>query len=356
MANDDKTEAPTPKRLRESREEGKVAKSVELNGAGVMAAGLIGVLVMGGAFVRQSGSAMQDIFSEISRPGNIVSGAGLDGLFHLVETTLLKTVAPVAGLCVGVGLLLNVVQVGLRFTPKAVTPKWSKINPAAGAKNLFGKRLAFETGKALTKVAVVGAVVALALIPDLTHMGTGVGTTPEALGLLIKHGATGIALRASGCYLLIGVVDYAWQRRTLGKSLKMTKQEVRDEFKQHQLPPEVRQALRRRQTQAAKARMMAAVPRADVVVTNPTHFAVALEYNGDYPAPVVIAKGQDNVALSIRRIAEENDIPIVENPPLARALHKNVALDQMISADLYQAVAEVLAYVYRLAARRKVGI
>ena len=163
----------------------------------------------------------------------------------------------------------------------------------------------------------------------------------------------GIAVRATIAYLLIAVIDLIWQRRRHAKSLKMTKQEVKEESKQAQLPAEVKSALRRRQIQAARARMMAAIPQADVVVTNPTHFAVALSYDGSHPAPVVVAKGQDLVAKQIRRIAEENNIPIVPDPPLARTLHKSVEIGQMIPAELYAAVAQVLAFVYRMAGRRK---
>jgi flagellar biosynthetic protein FlhB len=356
MPKDDKTEAPTPKRRSEAREKGQVAKSTDLNGAVVMIAGLIGLLALGGAIAHAAGSAMQDAFSQVARPGNVTSGVGLHGLFKLIETTLLKTVAPIAGLCLALAVLANVAQAGLKFTPKAVTPSWERLNPVAGAKRIFGPRAGFETAKALVKVAVVGGVVAVALIPDMTHLKASVGTTPGALSTLLRSSITGLAMRAAAGYLLIGAVDYAWQRRQLENSLKMTKQEVRDEAKQHDLPAEVKTAIRRRQIQTAKSRMMAAVPQADVIITNPTHFAVALEYNGDFPAPVVIAKGKDNVALAIRRIAEENDIPIVENPPLARELHRTVEIDTMIPADLFGAVAEVLAFVYRMAARKRVGV
>jgi flagellar biosynthetic protein FlhB len=165
-----------------------------------------------------------------------------------------------------------------------------------------------------------------------------------------------MAERAAIAYLLIGIVDVIWQRRRHQKMLKMSKQEVKDETKQQQLPPEVKAALRRRQLQASRARMMAAVPQADVVVTNPTHFAVALRYDGTLPAPVVVAKGQDLVAAQIRRIAEENDVPIIPDPPLARELHRTVEIGQMIPAEMYAAVAQVLAFVYRIAGRRKAAL
>jgi flagellar biosynthetic protein FlhB len=269
---------------------------------------------------------------------------------------MLKTVAPIAGMCLAAGVIVNVAQAGLKLTPKALKPSVGKLNPMAGFKRIFGPRAAFETVKSLAKVGVVGTVVAVALIPDLTHIKASVGTAPGALGTLMRASITGLAVRAAAGYLLIGLVDYAWQRHEVEKSLKMTKQAVRDEAKQYDLPAEVKGALRRRQIQTAKARMMSAVPRADVVITNPTHFAVALEYNGDHPAPVVVAKGQDHVALAIRQIATDHNVPIVENRPLARELHRSVEIDQMIPAELYQAVAEVLAFVYRQAARRRVGV
>ena len=170
---------------------------------------------------------------------------------------------------------------------------------------------------------------------------------------MIDSGAMSIAERAALAYLLIGIIDVIYQRRRHSKQLRMSKQEVKEEAKQTQLPPEVRAAQRRRAIAAARARMMAAVPQADVVVTNPTHFAVALKYDGSKPAPIVVAKGQDLVALRYCRIATENNVPIVPDPPLARSLHASVEMGQMIPAELYAAVAQVLAFVYRMAGRRR---
>ncbi len=353
---EDKTERATPKRREEARERGQVARSPDLTSAGVLGAGLFAVMLMAPKILQATGSAMTDIFGQISRPQNVVSDAGLHGLLKLCELTLIKSVAPIAALCLVAGVVLNVLQVGLRFSPKALRPRFSTINPINGFKNLFSVRSLFTLAKDLVKIAVVGGLVALALLPDLTHMGASVGTTPYGLGILMKSGAKAIAIRAAAAYLLIGVADYAWQRHRFEKSIKMTKQEVKDETRQRDLPPEVKRALRRRQFQQARARMMAAVPRADVVVTNPTHYAVALEYDGEHPAPIVIAKGKDHVAAQIRRIAEENGIPLVPDPPLARELFSTVELDQMIPAELYAAVAQVLAFVYRMAARKRVGV
>jgi flagellar biosynthetic protein FlhB len=298
-------------------------------------------------------SAMRAIFAQISRPGAATTAAGLHGLLQIALHTMLTTVAPIAGMCLAAAILANVAQVSLRPTFGAIKPNFKKINPLTGFKNIFGPRIAFEGAKALSKVAAVGAVVAVALVPQLTHLGASIDTPAGALGQMISSSALAIAQRAALAYLLIGVIDLIWQKRRHNKSLKMTKQEVREEHKQHMLPPEVRAALRRRQMQAARARMMAAIPQADVVVTNPTHFAVALQYDGSHPAPIVVAKGQDLVAKQIRRIADENGVPIVPDPPLARSLYKSVEIGQMIPAELFAAVAQVLAFVYRMAGRRK---
>jgi flagellar biosynthetic protein FlhB len=357
FSNPDKTEQPTAKRRGEARDRGQVAKSPDLTGSIVLIVGLFAVVLMSASIVDTTGNVMTQLFDHAARPGDVVSGAGLKGLFDLFLKSLLKTVAPVALACMAAGIVANIAQVGLHLTPQAARPNFSRVNPLQGAKTLFApKRALFEAAKSLAKVLLVGGLVALALVPDMTHMGTAVGTPPGALAIVIRSSIMGIAVRAAGGYLLIGIIDYVWQRRQNTESLKMTKQEVKDEARQADLPPEVKGALRRRQQQMARARMMAAVPRADVIVTNPTHYAVALEYSGDHPAPIVIAKGQDLVAAQIRRIAEEHDIPIVPDPPLARELYRTVEIDQMIPADMFAAVAQVLAFVYRLAARRQVGV
>ncbi len=356
MAGDDKTEKPTPKHRSEARKRGRVAKSPDLNGAGVLLAGFIAVIMMSSNVVDVAGAQMELMFTHIARPGDVISGAGLNGLFHEVLDALLSSVGPIAAICLAAALLFNIAQSGLKPTPQAIKPSFSRLNPVSGFKNVFGTQSLFTLAKSLAKVAVVGAVVALALLPDLTHLGASVGTSPAALGHLMSTSVAGVAERAAIAYLLIGVVDFVWQRRRYEKSLKMSKQEVKQESRNRELPPEVKGALRRRQIQQARARMMAAIPKADVVVTNPTHYAVALSYDGQLPAPVVVAKGQDLVALQIRRIAEEHGVMIVPDPPLARELHRTVEIGQMIPAELYAAVAQVLAFVYRLAAKKRRGV
>jgi flagellar biosynthetic protein FlhB len=353
MARDDRTEKATPKRRQEARKKGQVAKSTDLGGSLVVIAGLVALSWIGPTVVSAVASSMREAFEHIAHSGDITTAAGLENLLMTILETLARTVGPIAGTCVAVGVVANIAQVGFRPSLTAIKPDFKRVNPASGAKNLFGSRIVFELAKSLAKVAVVAAVAAMALIPQLTNLGASVGTSPDALGRLMGTSALAIAQRAAIAYVLIGIIDFVYQRRRHEKQLRMTKQEVKEEFKQHSLPPEVRSALRRRQMQIARARMMAAVPQADVVVTNPTHYAAALQYDGTKPAPVLVAKGQGYVALQIRKIAEENDVAIVPDPPLARALHASVEIGDMIPEEMYAAVAQVLAYVYRMAGRKK---
>jgi flagellar biosynthesis protein FlhB len=352
MAGADKTEKPTPKRRQEARRNGQVARSMELSGGAVLVGGLIGVIAFGPKMVTDAGQAMTAIWGQIANGSAVTSAAGLHGLEQLAMKVVLEAVAPIAAVCVAIGVLVNIAQVGMRPSMKALSPQFERLNPAGGLKRLFGKRVGFEAAKTLAKVAVVSAVAAMTLVPMIMHLQTGVGTTPAALGSLMFSGAKTIAIRVLAIYILIAIADYVWQKRTFEKALKMTKQEVKDESRNQDLPPEVKSAIRRRMVLAARARMMAAVPTADVVVTNPTHYAVALVYDGTKPAPVVVAKGKNLIAAQIRRIATENGVPIIPDPPLARSLHASVELDQMIPAELYAAVAQLLAHVYRMAGRK----
>jgi flagellar biosynthetic protein FlhB len=204
----------------------------------------------------------------------------------------------------------------------------------------------------VSKVLIVGVIVAAGLIPAIPEMGALVGIGPQELGAQLASTVLGIAKRAAFAYLLIGVADLFWQKYKLNKSLRMDKQEIREESKGQALPAEVRSAQRRRAMQMSRARMMDAVPGADVIVTNPTHFSVALKYGDGMLAPTVVAKGQDLTALKIREIAREHGVPILPNPPLARGLYASVEVDQAIPEEFFHAVAQVLAFVYRTANRK----
>jgi flagellar biosynthesis protein FlhB len=352
MAQDDRTEKATPKHRKRAREKGQVARSPDLGGSVVLIAGIFVIGAMGSRIVSAGASAFRAILRDIPHAGQATTAAGLNGLMHTALSTIALAVAPVAGTCMFAGVLTGVAQVGVIPHPQALKPDFRRINPVSGARNLFGPNLVFEALKAVAKVAVVGAVAALAILPGLRVLTSYVGVTPGALGGLFREKAFGIAEHATMAYLLIGVLDYVWKRRRHERQLRMTKQQVKDEVRQYGVSAEVKAALRRRQMQAARARMMAAVPKAHVVVTNPTHFAVALSYDGSRTAPEVVAKGKDLIAAQIRRIAEENGVPVVSDPPLARALHASVEIGQVIPAELYAAVARVLAFVYRMAGKR----
>ena len=358
MPRDERTEKPTPKHRKRAREKGQVARSPDLGGSVVVVAGLFAISLMGPRIVDAGASMFRIAFGQIAQPSHATSAAGLDDLLRSAVSTVGLAIAPVAGVCLVAGLVAGVGQVGFRPTPQALKPDFRRVNPASGLKNLLGPNAVFEALKTIVKVAVVGAVAALALLPGLTGLASIVGISAGGLAAMSVGKAFGVAEDAAFAYILIGVVDYAWKRHRHEKQLKMTKQEVKDESRQYGVSAEVKSALRRRAMQAARARMMAAVPDADVVVTNPTHFAVALSYDGSRTAPVVVAKGKDLIAAQIRRVAEEHDVPVIGDPPLARALHASVEIGQVIPEELYAAVARVLAFVYRLAgrARRAGGI
>jgi flagellar biosynthesis protein FlhB len=353
MARDDRTEKATPRHRKRAREKGQVARSPDLGGSIVVVTGLLMLSLIGPRVAGAGASTFRAMFGEISKSGHATSGAGLDSLMHATLSVMLIAVAPIAGACLAAGLLAGVAQVGFRPTPQALKPDFRRINPASGLKNLVGPNAVFEALKTIAKVAVVGAVAALALLPGLTGLASKVGISPAALGALSGRGALAVAQHAAFAYVLVGVIDYAWKRHRHEQQLMMTKQEVKDEVRQYGVSAEVRAALRRRQMQAARARMMAAVPDADVVVTNPTHYAVALVYDGTRTAPEVIAKGKDLIAAQIKRVAEEHGVPVIADPPLARALHASVEIGQIIPEELYAAVARVLAFVYRLAGRAR---
>ena len=350
----EKTEKATPKKREDARKKGQVARSMDLNGAVVLLAGLGALIASAPLVMSRLDEAMRKGFTLIATP-SVVGHEGLGVLFGEIGVAVGLTVAPVALACVVAGVAVNVLQVKWKPSAQAIKPDPKKLNPISGAKNLFGKRALFETAKNVTKVSVVGAVVAFALVPHMDELAALVGLPPAQLFSELARQVLGIALKAVAAYLVIAVADYMWQHHSTEKQLKMTKEEVKQEFKNQELSAEVKGAMKRRQMSAARARMMADVPEADVVVTNPTHYSVALRYSPDKPAPVVVAKGKDLIAFRIREIARENGVPIVPDPPLARSLHASVEVGQTIPEELFQAVAQLLAFVYRTAGRRRLA-
>jgi flagellar biosynthesis protein FlhB len=348
----DKTEAPTPKRLEEARKKGQVAKSQDLNGAVVLLAGLITLGSAGPGIVEHMRIVMTTTLQQTADP-SMVTMAGLGTLLTRVGTHTALAIAPVAAVCAAAAIVINVGQAPPRPNLSLLKPDPKKLNPVNGFKQIYGKHAIAELIKNLCKVGIVAAIVAGALLPQVTSLGAMVGIGPEQLSHALAGQISSLAKKAAFAYLLIGVADFIYQRRRHTNSLKMDKQEVKDEAKQQQLPAEVRSQIRRRQMAASRARMMADVPTADVVVTNPTHYSVALRYDGSKPAPEVVAKGQDLIALKIREVAAEHGVPVVPDPPLARSLHATVEVGQQVPEELFEAVAQLLAFVYRVAAARR---
>jgi flagellar biosynthetic protein FlhB len=348
----DKTEAPTGKRRGEARKRGQVPKSADLSQMVV----LLGLILTLHGLLGHSGQVVKDYFkSTIEHLGvaPLTSRAVM-----LIGGNLLLTVARAAGPMVAAGMLLgitvNIAQTGPLLAWESLRFDLMRLNPLNGLKRLFSSNAAFTLGKSLYKIGLIGYIAYItihAAYPQLLilpHMDPG-----HAI-ILILDLVYRMALRVSVTMLILAALDYFFQRHQLEKSLKMTKQEVKQEHKDQEGSPQVKARIRARQRQIAKKRMMAEVPLADVVVTNPTHFAVALKYQpAMMSAPTVVAKGQDLVALKIRELAQQNDVPIVENPPLARALYRNTEIGREIPGDLYEAVAEVLAFVYRINEQRR---
>jgi flagellar biosynthetic protein FlhB len=347
-----KTEKATPKKRREARQRGQVGRSTDLQGAVVLLAGVVALGAAGPGMVQRMADVLRGGILQMSSP-DIVSKKGLGVLMSTAGQTALLAVAPIALACVLAGMAASVGMVGLKPSGKALKPDARRLNPVQGFKNILGPNAAFEAVKSIAKVGVVAAIVAVALLPKLPEFGGMVGLSPTDFGSILASDLSGLIKRAAFAYLFIGAVDFAWQRRRTEKSLKMDKEEVKDEAKQQNLPSEVRIALRRRQMELSRKRMMAAVPEADVVVTNPTHYSVALRYDGTrVEAPEVVAKGKGHIAMRIREIAREHGVPVVADPPLARGLHASVELGQQIPEHFFGAVAALLAFVYRTAARR----
>lgn len=346
----DRTEKATPKRRRDARRKGQVARSADLNGSVVLLAALGGLSAFGPSVVERAGDQMRGFFAQAGDP-SVVARPEVGGLMVEAAGAAALAVGPLALACLCAGVCANLAQVGFQPSPGALKPDPKRLNPVQNAKNIFGLNALVEAVKSTGKVGLVGAIAAIVLVPNLTAIASLVGIPPTALGGELTRRVATICWLASLAYLLVAAADVFWQRRRHEKQLRMRKDEVRREQKEESISPELRAALRRRQSEMSRGRMMAAVLGADVVVANPTHFSVALSYDGSRPAPVVVAKGQDLVALAIRRVAEENGVPVVENPPLARSLYSTVDLDAEIPESMYRAIAELLAYVYRTAGR-----
>ncbi|MBX9754412.1 MAG: flagellar biosynthesis protein FlhB [Pseudomonadaceae bacterium] len=343
----DKSEEPTGKRLEESRKKGQVARSRELNTVAVTLSGIGGLLVYGADFGHMLLTMMQKNFD---LPREVLLDDGSMALFLLLSGKMvLEAMLPLLLILVIASLVGPIALGGWLFSAESMAPQLSRMSPLAGLKRMFSTHALVELLKALGKFTVI-VLVALAVLRSYQKDLQAIAYEPLPSAIIHSVNIVGWSMLWMACGLiLIAVVDIPFQIWDNRQKLMMTKQEVRDEYKDSEGKPEVKSRIRQLQRQMAERRMMAAVPQADVVITNPTHFAVALKYDpAQGSAPVLLAKGSDFTALKIREIAQEHKVMLLESPGLARAVYYSTELDQQIPAGLYLAVAQVLAYVYQL--------
>ena len=346
-SSQEKTEEPTPRRLQKARDEGQVPRSKELGTTMVLVMGAAGLLMFGpfmseriAAMAKHSFSFDRDTAFDTGMMTSYLDASALEAAVALAPWLVVVLIAAFAGpLLVG----------GWLFSGKAITPKLDRLNPLSGLKRMFSANSLVELFKAWAKVLVVGTVAWLTL---MFFFQDAMRIQYESTESAIDHAVTIIiwsVLALCASTALIAIVDVPWQIYSFTKKMRMSMQEIKDEYKETEGKPEVKSKVRKLQREVAQRRMMADVPEADVVITNPTHYSVALRYDaGASAAPVLLAKGSDRVALKIREIAKENNVPQMQAPPLARALFTHTKVGDEIPEGLYVAVAQVLAYIYQM--------
>jgi flagellar biosynthetic protein FlhB len=345
MADENKTEPATPRKRRKAREKGQVARSVEVVSAVTL------LLVFGAVSLLQG--YMGDTFNRLFRQlvgnagGMDISTETLPGIFNLVITMTLTLLGPVLIVVFAAGLLSSMAQVGLVFSSDPITPKLDRINPINGFKRLFSLRAAFDTLKNLLKILAVAVIVVMILRAEAPVLLMLSGMTPEAAFAAVFRIALKIGFVSSAVLLILALLDYAYQRFEFEKGVRMSKREVKDEMKEQEGDPLIKRRLREFGRAIAFRRMMQRVKEADVVITNPTQYAVALLYEPEFAAPRIIAKGKDYMAERIRREAMKHGIPLYEDRYLAQALYR-LEVDDIIPPALFQAVAQVLAFLTRV--------
>lgn len=345
MAHDDKTEKPTPKRKKEARKKGQVAKSPDVSAWLILLAGSVLIPDL----FKAADSKLVALWGQVNNVIANPTTAGAMGVMTKGLGDAAALIIPTVAAFAVVGVFANVAQTGLVLSLHAAAPKWNKLNPLTGIKNLFSSTSLWQLGKQVVKLVVL-VFVAYGSVSGLAH--TLVGAQPVNMTPIVSYtGGTLVSLiqKVAVMGVVLAVGDYAWSRHKLNKSLKMTKQQVKEESLQSDGNPLVKRELRKKMYKMSRARMMAAVAGADVIVVNPTHFAVALSYDRSRGgAPVVVAKGADEMAFRIREEGQKHKVPVVEDPPLARAVYAACEIDDVIPPELFLAVARLLAFVFTL--------
>jgi flagellar biosynthetic protein FlhB len=344
---EERTEKATPQKREEIRRKGEVAKTTELPSAAVLLSGVLVMAVMGSFTYREVARITTQILSF-----STITGQGVGDMLLLLDDCVrafLLAVSPLFAAVFVTAVLSNVVQVGFVISPEVIKPKFSKVNPLKGFERLFSKQSFMELFKSILKLLIIGVVAVMSIKKEMGGLADLGDMDMMALGAHVLLCIFNIFLKCGLAMAILVALDYGFQRWEFEKRNRMTRQELKEELKKSEGDPLIKARVRSVQRQMARRRMMQSVAKADVVITNPTHIAVALSYDSpSMRAPQVVAKGAEKVAEKIREVAKEHGVPIVENKGLAQTLYAMVALGQEIPGSLYQAVAEILAYVYRL--------
>ncbi len=349
----EKTEPATPKRKQELRKKGQVAKSMEVPSAVGLIGGTLIIYLLGGELMKQLGEMMKRYLS--LSYGTEINEANIVNIVGAVTYRFMLLVSPILAVIMIVGIISNVAQFGFLFTMKPLTEGASKMNPINGIKKLgFSQTSMIELTKSIFKVVIVSVVGYLAIKHLIIQSAQLVDSSPAEIFSFMGSGAFAVAMKISAAFALLAAADYYAQRKKFQHESKMTKEEIKEESKRDEGDPKVKGRIRREMVKRHRMRMMSNVPKADVVITNPTHYAIAIQYDAQkMSAPKVLAKGKDLIAQKIKEIAAEHDIPIVEDRPLAQLLFKSVDIDEQIPPDLFKAVAQILAYIYQMKKRRR---
>ena len=350
FAGGEKTEEPTAKKRADARKKGQVGRSQELNTAFVLLVGFFTLKLLWDSIYLSIASYTTYVFTNLNQS---VDTENIIHIFIGIIVVLAKTAFPVMFAIMLIGLAINFFQVGLNFNTESIEFKLDKLNPINGFGRIFSKRSLVELAKSFFKILVIGFFLYRFIHEQILAMPQFMFFDLTTSLALVAEIIFQMAFIVIGVIMIMALMDYGYQKWQTTQDLKMTKQEVKDEMKQSEGDPQIKGKIRQKQRQMAMARMMKEVPKADVIVTNPTHYAIALSYQQGMSAPLVVAKGQDLVAQRIKEIAREARVPIIENKPLARAIYAAVQIGDVIPQELYQAVAEVLAYVYRLRHARR---
>ena len=342
----EKTESATPKKREKAREEGNVAKSREIPTVLILLSSLI-VLTMAGSWMFWNlTDFMHSIFLGVGSAD--ISVETVNTLLQVVIKKVVLILLPLLSVLIIAGIAGNLFQVGFMWSGKTLKPKLSKLNPISGVKKLFSLKSLVELSKSILKLIIVGGVAYLAIKSEVDNFPGLIQFSVIELITFIGKVAFKITLYTCLVLIILAALDYFYQRWQYEKDLKMTKQEVKDEYKMREGDPKVKARIKSVQREMAQKRMMEAVPEATVIITNPTHLAIAIKFQIDMPAPRLVAKGAGFLAKQIKEIAQIHSIPVIEQKALARIIYKTVEINEYIPEDLYKAVAEILAYVYRL--------